>query len=287
MPCQTCKDRQHSELCKYEPPPKRIDLGTLRRTSSSTSGISNPAGISYDNLLRKLENIQGSLLDLTQEVRALALASGEHSSGLVQNDGLSGDKAAQSDDNTEDEDVYARNDTTGETVHFGANSVLATAIALQKDATEVAKQHFPELDPLPLLRLDNQSATYPFVDLGVMAHGPLTRIGELSKLLPTDAEVLQYFRQYRDLAYILYPAIVDIAEFETDLMVFLAGREAITRTDDPLELSEHNFYGASLHWVGLLFAVLASGCQCTNMAIRERRVTSQIFGKRSTWQWKA
>lgn len=39
---------------------------------------------------------------------------------------------------------------------------------------------------LPMFGLDNESATYPFVDLWGLPHGSLARAQELAKALPTD-----------------------------------------------------------------------------------------------------
>jgi hypothetical protein len=45
-------------------------------------------------------------------------------------------------------------------------------------------------------------------------------------------------------------------------------------------LTEQNIYGKDLHWVGLLFATLASGCQCSDLPRKELQLTSQVYGKR-------
>ncbi|KAK5049253.1 hypothetical protein LTR16_010970, partial [Cryomyces antarcticus] len=43
---------------------------------------------------------------------------------------------------------------------------------------------------LPIFGLDNESATYPFVDLWGLPHGSMSRTEELCKAIPSDAECL-------------------------------------------------------------------------------------------------
>lgn len=38
-------------------------------------------------------------------------------------------------------------------------------------------------------------------------------------------------------------------------------------------------FGVSLSWLGLLFAVLASGSQSSNLPAKERELTSQVYSK--------
>ena len=130
---------------------------------------------------------------------------------------------------------------------------------------------------LPLFGLDNESATYPFVDLWGLPHGSLTRARELAKALPNDAQMLNFFRCYRDLGYVIYAGIVSPDQLESDLTEFLITRGTQLGTDDGV--TEQQIYGKSLNWLALLFAVLASGAQCSAMPRKERELTSQVYSK--------
>lgn len=86
------------------------------------------------------------------------------------------------------------------------------------------------------------------------------------------------FRQYKEGVHVLYPAICDVETFESDLLAFLANR----RTNDTamqMEISNDSMDGMSIRWIGLLFAVFASGTQFSSMPKRERELPSQVYGK--------
>jgi hypothetical protein len=44
-------------------------------------------------------------------------------------------------------------------------------------------------------------------------------------------------------------------------------------------VTEQTVHGQDFHWLGLLFAVLASGAQSSQMQRKERELTSQVYGK--------
>jgi hypothetical protein len=175
--------------------------------------------------------------------------------------------------------IQASTGFEGEFVHLGNNSVPAMVIALGRGSNDQSIQDIIGKSVLPLFGLDNESATYPFVDLWGLPAGSATRIEELCKLIPTDADCRQFLRQYRDTAHIIYPGVVDIDQLESDLTQFLIERssQSIHPHNDIVESS--NVYGKTLHWVGLLFACLASGCQCSELPRKERQLTSQVYGK--------
>jgi len=130
---------------------------------------------------------------------------------------------------------------------------------------------------LPLFGLDNESATYPFVDLWGLPHGSLQRAQELAKALPNDTQMLQLFRCYRDLGFVIYPGIADPSQLEQDLTSFLVNRAAAAGSDGGV--NEQSVYGKTFQWLGVLFAVLGSGAQCSAMPRKERELTSQVYSK--------
>lgn len=129
--------------------------------------------------------------------------------------------------------------------------------------------------------LDNESATYPFVDLWGLPHGSLPRAQELAKALPNDEQMLNLFRYYRDLAHVILPCVVSVEELEEELNVFLTRRAALGNASGGV--TETSIYGRDFHWLGMLFAVLASGAQTCQMPRKERELTSQVYSECSSF----
>lgn len=83
---------------------------------------------------------------------------------------------------------------------------------------------------------------------------------------------------YRDIGATIYPVLEDTNNFEAQLNTLLQNR-AISggpsfNDEDPTERP----FGMSIAFLGLLFAVLASGCQSSHLPSRERELTSQVYG---------
>lgn len=81
-PCQTCRDRDHPELCSYHPPNKRQNVdaqapGTLRPVNDEQHGLGMPHDPNYvtlernafDLLCHKLNGLENSIADLRREIR--------------------------------------------------------------------------------------------------------------------------------------------------------------------------------------------------------------------------
>jgi hypothetical protein len=74
----------------------------------------------------------------------------------------------------------------------------------------------------------------------------------------------------------------DISAFENTLELLIqtrisVGGEYRTDTDEA-----ENPFGVSIAYLGLLFAILASGCQSSDLGSKERELTSQVYGMSST-----
>jgi hypothetical protein len=168
----------------------------------------------------------------------------------------------------------------GEVVHVGAGSIPAMFYAMQmdQDGSEQNKvQDMLSKTVLPLFGLDNESATYPFVDLWGLPHGSRVRAQELAKALPSDNQMWHFFRCYRDMGYVIYAGIASPDRFEGQITEFLMNRSTFDTADDAV--TEQQIYGKSLNWLALLFAILASGAQCSGMPRKERELTSQVYSK--------
>lgn len=151
--------------------------------------------------------------------------------------------------------------------------------ALQMDQGQAEQHQIQEMlgkTVLPLFGLDNESATYPFVDLWGLPHGSLARAQELAKALPSDSQILNLFHCYKDMAYIVYPGVVSAEQLESELTGFLINRASQSSAGEGV--SEQQIYGKSYTWLALLFASLASGAQASVVPRKERELTSQVYG---------
>ncbi|KAI5364119.1 Putative zn(2)-C6 fungal-type DNA-binding domain, flavin prenyltransferase UbiX [Septoria linicola] len=287
-PCQTCRDRDHPELCSYHPPNKRQNVeghppAALMGDGHAGPYPPGPSGPGYvavgtsqlDMMFRQLHSLENSIAELRREVRRNA---GDHT-GMHESDGTESSNGQRAQTHTDLHGLHTKNES-GEIVHLGGGSVPAMLYALSQGQTPGAQeqqqlQEFLGKSVLPMFGLDNESATYPFVDLWGLPHGSLQRARELARALPSDNQLMSLFASYRDLGHIIYPGIADVKQLETDLTGFLLSRASYHSVDDGV--TESTIYGKSFYWLGMLFAVLASGAQCSALTRKERELTSQVY----------
>jgi hypothetical protein len=77
----------------------------------------------------------------------------------------------------------------------------------------------------------------------------------------------------------MYPVIPDTASFEANLNTLFTHRAFSGGIHYPSEDGVERPFGVNLSWLGLLFAVLASGSQSSNLPAKERELTSQVYSK--------
>ena len=279
-PCQRCIDREHPELCSYQQTPKtrpqepNLISPSLASARPSLVPESLPAEPKDNQLWSKLQSVEALLQDVQGKLQSQPAPhrqSGPGPSNVVEKDKRPIPTAPYG--------VQAATELLGDFVHLGRHSVPAMVMALGTRSNEEAVQDIIGKSALPLFGLDNESATYPFVDLWGLPTGSSTRVREICKIIPSDADCFQFLRQYRDVAHILYPAVVDIDQLETDLTQFLIGRSTQQLPKDNHVNSSSVVYGKSLHWLSLMFACLASGCQASSLPRKERHLTSQVYGE--------
>lgn len=70
--------------------------------------------------------------------------------------------------------------------------------------------------------------------------------------------------------------MADIAQFEPDLYDLLQAREQGMVYPG---YSADTVYGKGVGWINLLFAVLAAGCQNSEMPRAERELSSRVLGR--------
>jgi hypothetical protein len=282
-PCRTCVDRDHPELCSYERPAKRVNFGpgpTLSASHDSSPSARN--GSELEQLRAEMALLRQSLSDMRQDIHSLVARP----AGYLSEDARHGDRGEDSSDYEDRgkgsapmQGLRLSSDVTGAPIYVGGNSIPAMVLALTaenpKDTVKLALGR----SVLPLFGLENDSSIHPFVDLWGLPHGSLDRIEQLINLLPTDADCVRIFRSYRDSAHILFPAIVDIEQFEYDLTSFLTTRRNGSLKPRESEDVKQEVFGKDLHWLGLLFSALASGYQCCELASKERQLKSQVLGR--------
>ncbi|CAC9884578.1 unnamed protein product, partial [Aureobasidium pullulans] len=248
-PCRTCVEREHPELCDYHPPNKKQNNGSSSSASLALPSASTSSGVP---------------------------ASSANTVTLARSDF---DHLCRKLDNVESALEELRREMRGSNSRphqqtSGRSSPSSTtqkADAAQPWINNQFTRH-------------TTTATYPFVDLWGLAHGSLARAQELAKTIPTDSQCLSFFRYYQNLGNIIFPGVADISTFEMDLTRFLQKRNeqmgvaGSLPENSPLPgVTEQAIYDKNLEWVGLLFAVLASGCQCSGLPRKERELTSQVY----------
>jgi len=309
LPCQTCVDRQLPQLCVYDAPLKRVSATSSIVAPSPSSSLASPATTfspatalspmystsqpaaawvpskgDWEQLLAKIDSVEQAVQVVRQELAAHPLPGSNRAAKEKGSDDESSvlDESGADDDvgMAQDGGVHSRHPITGEHVFLGANSVPAMAMALSQQSTNGSAVIRDLLDRsvLPIFTLENESTTYPFVDLWGLPHASPVRIEKLCAMLPSDSECLQCVRQYRDTAHVLFPGIVNMQQFEVEVTRFLITRTSQSVDTDKPVLTEQSVYGKSVHWLGLLFACLASGYQCSGSSRRERQLTSQVYG---------
>ncbi|KAF2835129.1 hypothetical protein M501DRAFT_942576 [Patellaria atrata CBS 101060] len=308
VPCKTCVAREHPDLCTYHPPAethppaKRISVGTSQNGGNYNGTVYYAPGHSgngtavhngnrtvtipredWDRLCSKLDTVERALSDLKGAFRHMgnphptpSTHSPSASTSAPTPSKPTLDSASQ---HVATHGIHDGKTLSGQIVHVGGSSVPALVMALaQGENKRPDVQELLSKSVLPLFGLDNESSLYPFVDLWGLPHGSLARIVELVKALPIDAELMSFFRHFRDTQHVTYPAIADIEKFEGDLVGFLINRGNAQATGRESEgLTEQTIYGKSIQWIGLLFATLASGCQCSTVSRKERELTSQVY----------
>lgn len=168
------------------------------------------------------------------------------------------------------EGVRTRNALGGSPVHCGSESV--TAFLLEKSHQQSV---FRQDSVLSQLALDNQSATYPFLDLW---SSNITSYSNESvcAALPEDSICRRLLCYYHDVRLTLYPVIANFDQFQKDIHALLSHR-TLQGLCGNNSIDSAAPYGFSISFVGILFAVLASGCQVSDFTKKERSSMCQLY----------
>lgn len=196
VPCKTCRERNHPELCTFNPPEKRVDNGS---THSSVDRFDSSVAVSrddWDRLCAKLSIVERTLLDFKDVLRKVVVGpDSPHESAAGSKSPVLKEEESQANGPryVRNMEINEQSNLSGELVHLGGGSVPALVKALGRDRpNRPAVQEVVEHSVLSLFGLDNESATYPFVSLWGGPQAATTRVSEIGKTLPSDSECLEY-----------------------------------------------------------------------------------------------
>jgi len=190
LPCDSCIKRDHPELCSYERPTKRRRIALPGVAVQPDAGHSDGpdafvlnSGPNVTVPKEQWERVQRELQQLREAVK------GPHSplQSFAHDDTEEHLHTAGSGsrDETEREGIHAESKQMG-TMHLGSKSVLAYMMGLGRTkSTQDAARSLLEKDILPNLGLDNDSATYPFVDLW-STESSMQDVDGLCRAIPED-----------------------------------------------------------------------------------------------------
>lgn len=183
LPCDSCVKRDHPELCSYERPTKkrRIAMGThFPRDGSESIDVKDPSLQSGPNVTVPKEQWER----VNKELQALKerLATGVTSTNDADAESEAHEPGPQEE---EREGIHAASNQMG-TMHLGSRSVLAYMMGLGQDqSTHDSALSLLNDNILPKLGLDNDSVTYPFVDLW-STDNSMKDIDGLCSAIPSD-----------------------------------------------------------------------------------------------------
>lgn len=224
LPCDGCVKRDHADLCSYERPSKKRSQAFLESPvggASASSTIDQPTFYGYDDHSSNIkpehmpsqhipsqrngaantsgrvsiardewENVRSRLREMESTISTLrmGLERAEEEPAVTVESGSvrSGDAGSRSKGaSPEREGIHAANTLGKGTVHLGSRSVLAYILNNKTGSDQL--QTLLEGGILPKLGLDNESATYPFVDLWSSDMSTFD-ISAVCSALPTDQQ---------------------------------------------------------------------------------------------------
>lgn len=92
------------------------------------------------------------------------------------------------------------------------------------------------------------------------------------------ADDFRFLRFYKDIGAVLYPVLPELKTLELKVNRLLEGRRRAGGDYKPDGDGLVKPFGMDLSFLSLFFAVLASGCQLSDMPERDRELTSWVYG---------
>lgn len=197
LPCDSCVKRDHPELCSYERPTKKRRIALSNAVSNTDGALSDghdyppQSGPNITVPREQWERLNRELLEL----KANSTSHHRHTSEThLEIDHLDHADQESPQDEEEGEGVHVPSTQMGTmgTTHLGSRSVLAYMMALgRSQTTQDAAKTLLEENILPKLGLDNESVTYPFIDLWSSGLS-VQDVHGLCQALPDDALCREY-----------------------------------------------------------------------------------------------
>ncbi|KAL4958540.1 hypothetical protein BDW69DRAFT_190837 [Aspergillus filifer] len=189
---------------------------------------------------------------------------------------VSGNRAGRSP--SQQDSNYGSTTVKSGSVHIGNQSALHDILDKTNDSAGPARVLLPKDDLLGELAMENYNTDgrYPFAD--PWSSEPYTfHIGGVCKLLPDDAQFLKLLNSYKSIAAVLYPVLPDIEKLESNVRQLLDNRRAAGGTYKPDTNGTCRPFGMDIAFLSLCFAVLASGCQLSDMPGMDREMSSWVY----------
>lgn len=165
------------------PPQVRLEPAPIRVNGGGAGGRVSIAREEWDNVRNRLREMESTISSLR-----VGLERADEGPSTIPDSGSaeSGDASSRSKGaSPEREGIHAANTLGKGTVHLGSRSVLAYILNNRSGSDQL--QALLEGGILPKLGLDNESATYPFVDLWSSDMSTFD-ISAVCSALPTDQQ---------------------------------------------------------------------------------------------------
>ncbi|KIW93634.1 uncharacterized protein Z519_06239 [Cladophialophora bantiana CBS 173.52] len=272
-PCQTCIDRGYPEICIYDVPRTK---SFPDNTSTSIAAGTTPAGSDEPVAGQKLALFEQTLWKVKDDIdRVLGAWTPRPEASTV---GQSRQSPNRDMTWWTSQALGPNTRGTGQAVNLAQHPAQSSGLATGSAGPTGWAQDISNQEMLSIFALENQSVTYPFSALWGLHNEPSSRFQSLCELLPSDVDCHSLFGCYSETAHAFFPAIPDLDQFQNDLNEFLTRRSNTQETPPDPDPEPHSGLGVrNLHWLGLLFACLASGCQYSTLPCEERRWRSRVY----------
>ncbi|GKZ73035.1 hypothetical protein AnigIFM50267_009709 [Aspergillus niger] len=267
---------QYMPSAGYQPAAHRdppYGAGPESASSANQDGLSEMVTLSqeeWDEINSKMQTMEQILTSLGSLFQAHGARKAVHSRSELSQE------QEEEDHSPASEGIYGSTTLRTNSVHIGSRSALVDILDKSKVSEDTA-QALPKDDLLTELAMGNESAAYPFVDL--WSSDPYTfNISGVCSVLPDDEQCRKFLAFYRNIGAVLYPVLPDLDKFERDMDKLLQGRQAAGGVYIPDANGLVKPFGMSVSFLSLLFAILASGSQLSDLPGKERELTSWVYG---------
>ncbi|KAL2802493.1 hypothetical protein BJX63DRAFT_107822 [Aspergillus granulosus] len=156
-------------------------------------------------------------------------------------------------------------------VHIGSRSAFVDILDKSNNSSDP-----PREDLITEIAMGNETASYPFVDL--WSSDPFTfNIGRVCEVLPPDDQCLKLLSYYKGIGAVIFPVLSDLDQLERDMRQMLDGRKRAGGVYRPDANGVVRPFGMSITFLSLCFAVLASGCQLSDLPGLTREMSSWVY----------